>query len=361
MPKTKATEKNTEETVKSQEAQVAGAEASSIAEFNPFLAELERLTKEYGAVVYDVSKPEDFENAKKARRDIRDVRYAAQKAAAEILKPYQQKVKEAQEKVRDAKAIGEGLIEKVLLLETPIDDQIKAEEKRVSDEKERLAAIEADRINGIQTKISRFRNVSVEFGGSNAVDLAAALERVKAATITEEAYGEFEGEATIARDSAITQLETLHTLAVAREAEAERVDRERRELEELREKNRITEENAQRERDQRAKEDRERLAKQQAELDREREEMAAEKKRLADEKAELNAARQTLAAAPAPVAVAALVEPAASAVVEQSAPAEDPASPIPGAPTFEAIAEVVALGFDVDMDTAKAWLRGINA
>lgn len=337
--------------------------ANEIAEFDPFRAELERLTTQYSLVVYDVSKPDDFKAAKEARRDIREVRYAAQKAATEILKPYQQKVKEAQEKVREAKAVGEDLIEKVLLLETPIDDQIKAEEKRVNDEKERLAAIEAERINAIQTKISRFRNVSVEFGNASAAALAEAIERVTAAEINEEAYGEFEGEATIARDSAILQLTTLHNLAVSREAEAARVEQERKELDELREKNRINEENAQRERDQRAKEDRERLEKQQADLDREREEMAAEKKRMAEEKAALEASRLTLAAAP--VAVAALAEPAAAAVVEQPEPAaeqtQEQASPIPGAPAFDAIAEVVALGFDVELEIAKAWLRSINA
>lgn len=337
---------------------------NEIAEFDPFRAELERLETQYANVVYDVSKSEDFTAAKEARRDIRDVRYAAQNAAKEIIKPYQQMVKDAQKQVSDAKAIGEELIDKVLLLETPIDDQIKAEEKRIKDEKDRLAAIEAERINAIQTKISRFRNVSVEFGNASAAALAEAIERVTAAEINEEAYGEFEGEATIARDSALVQLQTLHTLAVAREAEAERVDRERRELEELRENNRKLEEQAKAERDKRDQEDRERLAKQQQELDRQREEVEAEKKRLADEKAELNAARQTLSAAPAPAAVVAQAEPAAPAAEEPApvaAQTEEQASSIPGAPTFDAIAEVVALGFDVELETAKAWLRSINA
>lgn len=339
------------ENAQANEAQIAKVETSSIAEFNPFLAELERLKKEYGAVVYDVTKPADFENAKKARKDIRDVRYAAQKAAAEIIKPYQQKVKDAQEKVRDAKAVGEDLIDKVLLLETPIDDQIKVEEKRVSDEKERVAAIERERVEAIQAKISRFRNVSVEFGSSNAADLAIALERVNAAAITEEAYGEFEGEATIARDSAITQLTTLHTLAVSREAEAARVERERKELEELREKNRITEENAQRERDQRAKEDRERMDREKAELDRQRDQLVADKAELEKLRAATPASVQV-----APTPVASVVQAPAVELATPETAQEAPSD----MPSFDQIAEVVALGFGVEQEVASTWLRSIK-
>lgn len=342
---------------------------TDIAEYRPHEEQIVRLETTYAKLVVDCSTSEGLANAKEVRVDIRDVRYALANTTKTALVPYQQKVKEAQARVNEVKEFGEALKARVLVLEEPIDEAIKAEEKRVADAKAERERIERERVEGIQAKISHFRNVVPAYAARAAADIEPMLERVKASVILFDEYGEFEAEATIARDNAIEQLETLHTAALEREVAAQKLLDQQKELDDLRAKQKIADDEAQRLREERAEEDRLRLKKQQDELDQQRRDMEAQQRQQRERDAQYQRDQEELArlraqaAAPAPViatAPASIEAKAEVAPVNSQATSAEQDDMTTTAPAVDDIVEVVALGFDVDLETARAWLRAIR-
>ena len=353
---------------------------TDIAEYRPHEEQIVRLETTYAKLVVDCSTSEGLANAKEVRVDIRDVRYALANTTKTALVPYQQKVKEAQARVNEVKEFGEALKARVLVLEEPIDEAIKAEEKRVADAKAERERIERERVEGIQAKISHFRNVVPAYAARAAADIEPMLERVKASVILFDEYGEFEAEATIARDNAIEQLETLHTAALEREVAAQKLLDQQKELDDLRAKQKIADDEAQRLREERAEEDRLRLKKQQDELDQQRRDMETHQRQQREQQEEQQrqqrerdaqyqrdqeelARLRAQAAAPAPViatAPASIEAKAEVGPVNSQATSAEQDDMTTTAPAVDDIVEVVALGFDVDLETARAWLRAIR-
>lgn len=363
----------TSETEDSKKSVVPVVAVTDIAEYQPHEEQIVRLETTYAKLVVDCSTSEGLANAKEVRVDIRDVRYALDKTTKTALVPYQQKVKDAQARVNQVKEFGETLRTRVLVLEEPIDEAIKAEEKRVADAKAERERLEQERIEAIRAKINRFSSVAAAYASRSAADVASVLQSVKESVILPEEYGEFEAEGTIARDNAIEQLETLHKSAVEREEAAAKLLAQQRELDELREKQRIAEAEAEELRKQRAEEDRLRLKKQQDELDQQRRDMEAQQRQQREQQRERDAQYQrdqeelarlrAQAATPTtliPPAPALVVEKVEAAPVSSQVTTAENDDVTTNAPAVEDIVEVVALGFDVDLETARAWLRAIR-
>jgi len=380
----KAPAKESLEMSEAEDAQTAVSPAvavTDIAEYRPHEEQIVRLETTYAKLVVDCSTSEGLANAKEVRVDIRDVRYALANTTKTALVPYQQKVKEAQARVNQVKEFGETLRARVLVLEEPIDEAIKAEEKRVADAKAERERIERERVEGIQAKISHFRNVVPAYAARAAADIAPMLERVKASVILFDEYGEFEAEATIARDNAIEQLETLHKAALEREVAAQKLADQQKELEELRAKQKKADDEAQELREQRAKEDRERLKKQQDELDQQRADLEKQQREQREQQEEQKKQQQARddqyqrdqeelarlraqAAAPAPAA-AVVAAPVTTGPAQTVVAAVDPtpaadASADSNIPSASEVVEVVAMAFCVTNDEASAWLRALS-
>lgn len=346
------------------------AAVTDIAEYRPHEEQIVRLETTYANLVVDCSTSEGLANAKEVRVDIRDVRYALANTTKTALVPYQQAVKDAQARVNQVKEFGEALKDRVLAIEAPVDEAIKAEEKRIADAKVERERVEAERVEAIRVKITRFSSVAAAYASRSAADVANILQSVKESVILPEEYSEFEAEGTIARDNAIEQLETLHKAAVDREEAAAKLAAQQKELDELREKQRIADAEAEELRKQRAEEDRKRLKQQQDELDQQRRDMEeqqrqqrerdAQYQRDQEELARLRA--QAAAPAPAPVVVAAPVvadtAPAVVAAVDP-APAADSFADS-DMPSASEVVEVVAMAFCVTNDEASAWLRALS-
>lgn len=352
-----------------QKSVVPAVAVTDIAEYRPHEEQIVRLETTYAKLVVDCSTSEGLANAKEVRVDIRDVRYALANTTKTALVPYQQKVKDAQARVNQVKEFGETLKDRVLAIETPVDEAIKAEKKRVADAKAERERVEAERVEAIRAKITRFSSVAAAYASRSAVDVAAILQGVKESVILPEEYAEFEAEGTIARDNAIEQLETLHKSAVEREEAAAKLLAQQKELDELREKQRIADENAEKERQRIAAEDRQRIADQQAELNRQREQLQRDQdaQRLKDQQHQRDqeelARLRAQAAAPVPatpVAAPAVAEKAEVAPISANVIAAESDDVTTTAPSVDDIVEVVALGFDVDLDTARAWLQAIR-
>ena len=359
---------------------VPSVAVTDIAEYRPHEEQIVRLETTYAKLVVDCSTSEGLANAKEVRVDIRDVRYALANTTKTALIPYQQKVKDAQARVNQVKEFGEALKDRVLAIEAPVDEAIKAEEKRVADAKAERERIEAERVEAIRAKITRFSSVAAAYASRSAADVANILQGVKESVILPEEYAEFEAEGTIARDNAIEQLEALHKSAVEREEAAAKLLAQQKELDELREKQRIADAEAEELRKQRAEEDRQRLKKQQDDLDQQRRDMEAQQRQQREQQEEQQrqqrerdaqyqrdqeelARLRAQAAAPAPVIVSAapLIEEQVEVdPVSTKAIAAEVDDVTTTAPSVEDIVEVVALGFDVGLDTARAWLRAIR-
>jgi len=343
---------------------------TDIAEYRPHEEQIVRLETTYANLVVDCSTSEGLVNAKEVRVDIRDVRYALANTTKTALIPYQQAVKDAQARVNQVREFGEALKERVLAIEAPVDEAIKAEEKRAADAKAERERVEAERVEAIRKKITRFSSVAAAYASRSAADVAAVLQSVKESVILPDEYAEFEAEATIARDNAIDQLEALHRAAVDREEAAAKLLAQQKELDELREKQRIADAEAEELRKQRAEEDRLRLKKQQDELDQQRRDMEAQQRQQRERDAQYQrdqeelARLRALAAAPASVADV-ITTPAvtntlpAGAAEVDSAPAADEVADS-NMPSAAEVVEVVAMAFCVTNDEASAWLRALS-
>ncbi|MGY3026245.1 DNA repair exonuclease SbcCD ATPase subunit [Pseudomonas lurida] len=356
-----------------EDAQKAVAPASAvtdIAEYRPHEEQIVRLETTYAKLVVDCSTSEGLASAKEVRVDIRDVRYALDKTTKTALVPYQQKVKEAQARVNQVKEFGETLKSRVLAIEEPVDEAIKAEEKRIADAKAERERVEAERVEAIRAKITRFSSVAAAYASRSAADVAGILQGVKESVILPEEYGEFEAEGTIARDNAIEQLEALHKAAIDREEAAAKLLAQQKELDELREKQRIADAEAEELRKQRAEEDRLRLKKQQDELDQQRRDMEAQQRQQRERDAQYQRDQEELArlraqaAAPAPavtvVAAPVIADPAQTVVAAiDPAPAAD-AFADSNIPSASEVVEVVAMAFCVTNDEASVWLRAMS-
>ncbi|WP_244962436.1 MULTISPECIES: hypothetical protein [Pseudomonas] len=363
-----------------QKAVSPAAAVTDIAEYRPHEEQIVRLETTYAKLVVDCSTSEGLASAKEVRVDIRDVRYALDKTTKTALVPYQQKVKEAQARVNQVKEFGETLKSRVLAIEEPVDEAIKAEEKRIADAKAERERVEAERVEAIRAKITRFSSVAAAYASRSAADVATVLQSVKESVILPEEYAEFEAEGTIARDNAIEQLETLHKSAVDREEAAAKLLAQQKELDELREKQRIADAEAEDLRKQRAEEDRQRLKKQQDELDKQRRDMEEQQRQQREQHEEQQrqqrerdaqyqrdqeelARLRAQAVAPAPIIATAptsIEAKAEFAPVSSQATSAEQDDLTTTAPAVDDIVEVVALGFDVDLETARAWLRAIR-
>ena len=352
---------------------------TDIAEYRPHEEQIMRLEASYSSLVVDCSTSEGLSNAKEVRVDIRDVRYALANTTKTALIPYQQKVKEAQARVNQVKEFGEALKDRVLAIEMPVDEAIKAEEKRIADAKAERERIEAERVEAIRAKITRFSSVAA-YTSCSAADISIILMSVKESVILPEEYGEFEAEGTIARDNAIEQLEALHKSAIEREEAAAKLLAQQKELDELREKQRIADAEAEELRKQRAEEDRKRMKQQQDELDQQRRDMEAQQRHQREQQEEqqrqqrereaqyqrdqedlIRLRAQAIAPAPATAAAAHMsVEKIEIASIGSHTPSDESDDVTTDAPSVEDIVEVVALGFDVHLDTARAWLCAIR-
>lgn len=307
---------------------------------------LEALRKEYGGIVFPVGTSSGMEMARAARRAIREPRFEVEKirkaAKAPILALGKKLDNEAARITRE-----------LTLIEAPIDMQITQEEDRIAAEKQARIDAEVQRVQLIQERIAELRGAPAACAASHSDIILGHIGDIEA-KIIDSSFGEFEQEASKAKATTLASLRGLHSAAVARELDEQRIAKELAELAVLRaaQADRDRADQAKRDEEERvAREARNteaiRIANEQraqreafeAEQRETRERLAAEDRRIADERADL--ARQQEA-----LRVANLPRPAARKHVHN--------------PGSEAIMEVVANYYSVESATAGRWLREID-
>lgn len=241
--------------------------ATSIAEYSATAAALGELRQKYHAVIFDVTSREGLATAIKARAELRGYRVALEKIRVEIKAPA---LKRTQEIDNEARRISAALS----ALEDPIDDQIKADERRKAEESAAKAKAESDRIAAVEAarKAEEERILAAQRAeiARQQAEIAEKQRKIEAAQRAEREKFEAEQraarekieaeqrEAERARREADRQAQAERDRADAearakREAEErrireaqEKVDAERRELEERERKARLEVEEAER-------------------------------------------------------------------------------------------------------------------
>lgn len=256
---------------------------TAVAEINETQAGIAALYQKYDKVIFDVDTPDGIAAARAARAEIRTPRYSIENLRKAAKAPVL-----ALGRTLDAMAAE--LTTDILALETPIDNQIKAEEQRIADAKQAEIDAEAARIQRHKESIAYLYDTvdMIVNNYATAADIAENIAVYKT-NVIDEHFEEFAADAKKTWDAGLLRLDAHLATVTAREAENKKIADERAELARLREEDdaRRAEKKAEDEAleaKRRKKEDEERAAldKQRADQEAAQEVIDAESKRIAD-------------------------------------------------------------------------------
>lgn len=201
-------------------------EQTQVVEYSQTEAALSDLRQRYKDVVFDVATTAGMQLARKGRAELVKLRTTLEAKRVEIKAP-------ALERCRLIDAEAKRINAEIVALEQPIDDLIKAEEKRKADEKAEKERIERARVTAIHERISYFGAPLIVLPGKPSSDIQFALDALAEIAI-DDTFAEFQPQAQVAKDAALAKLREMHAAAVADEQEKARLKAEREELARLR-------------------------------------------------------------------------------------------------------------------------------
>lgn len=178
--------------------------STQVAEFNRLEAGFVELETRYHNVVYAVETTTGLDEAKKARVEIRQVRFSAQNLLKETTRPLNQLK-------ADVTALADGIVARILLTETPIDEQIKAEETRKATEKAVREQAERELAAAVQLKFQPLE-FDPEWMDLTPEELMEKSQAVAAIEVSLEAFGARAGEAELLQENTLYQLEKMHQI-----------------------------------------------------------------------------------------------------------------------------------------------------
>jgi len=201
---------------------------SALSEFDKISAGLAELAAKYPPdLVYDVKTTKGMAEAIAHRAAWRDPRVLVEKyrktAKAPVL---------ALGKDIDARAAW--ITEQLLMGETPVHEQIKAEEARKEAEKQAKINAEFGRVQAIQDAIAEIHMDVMIVAGKPSGVIAAKLDTMRAQALDPLVFQEMMTQAQQAQANAISKLEQALKAQLFTEAEADRLVAEREELAQLR-------------------------------------------------------------------------------------------------------------------------------
>lgn len=198
--------------------------ASHIVEYDEIEANIATLRAEFAGRVFDLTTAA----GDKLAREVRG-KFVKLRTTLEAIRVREKAPLLARGRSLDAEAAR--FTKELLALEKPIDEQIKADERRRAAEAAEKARIERERIAALQKRISAIRDEPRACIGKPAQYIADTIGDVEDIKIGEE-FAEFVDDAMAARATTLEALRALHGQAVAaeetaRQLEAERAERRR--------------------------------------------------------------------------------------------------------------------------------------
>lgn len=310
----------------------ANAPSTSLAVFDPIQAGLAELRQRYGNVAFDLRTVKGNDEARQARKALVSLRSRTDEAYSNWNAPIL-------EQQKAARALRDSIKTEIQKIEAPIDEQIKADEARREAERRAKEEAEAARLAGIRARLGEFGSAAASVALGDAAQIRAKLDWLclQDPANSPESFQEFLEDAKALHAKAFVDLERLLDDRLARDAEAARLEQERRELEQRRQEEaaRIAAERAELER--KLAEERAQMAAERAELERQREEARLEREQMRLERER----REEEAREAARVKLAAEQE-AARALAKQGDIVDDTFEPQPEKAPQPAIAIVAA-------------------
>ena len=192
---------------------------AALTEYSKVDAGLAELRQTYGAVIYDVKTTAGMDAARKARLAVREPRYRVEEIRKSAKAPLLALGKQID---GEAKRITAALLE----IETPIDEQIRAEEARRETERKAKEEAERARVQGILSRIAKLQSLPEVYTSALApARIAEVIAQIEGGLSAD--YGEYADQAEALRQAALVALRRAHVDAMEREdreraAEAER-------------------------------------------------------------------------------------------------------------------------------------------
>lgn len=227
-----------------------------IAAYNPIRAGIQAMRDKYGKTVFSVATADDMKATKDARAEVREVRYNIEKARKALKSPALAYSKRIDDEAKE-------YTEAIMAIEAPIDELIKAEEKRKAEEKAKREAEEATKRQNIQVAIDEIKSTVMIAVGRSSEHIAILIEVADTRPITLDEFDDRAGEAEVAKQQVLSKLREMYAAALAQEIETKRLADERKALADAKAK--ADAEDAQRKADLKAQQD---------EIDRQKKELA---------------------------------------------------------------------------------------
>ena len=196
--------------------------AKAIAEYNATEVALADLRTKYADAAFDLTTVAGNKAARAARLELVTLRTTLEKKRKELKEP-------ALEYSRRIDSEAKRITAAILELESPIDEQIKADEARREREKAEREAAERARVETIVARLEAIKGTVAKAAGRSSVVIQAAIESLKAQVI-DDSFEEFRERAEAARTAALNELRAMHARVVQQEEEARRVREEREAL-----------------------------------------------------------------------------------------------------------------------------------
>lgn len=253
-----------------------------ITKMETVIAKLEETYQKFVPIVDD---PDGMKDAKAARLEIREPRYAIENLRKEAKRPILEAGRLLDDRANAMKA-------RLLAIEEPIHNAIKNEEERAARERQAKIEAEAKRVEEIQNRIGSIK-VMVEqaiYERAGSDRLRKQIDSLNAVKI-DDSFAEFSERAQDAKDATLRKLEELLEQAEQREAEERKIAEERKELERLRAE---AEERERKEQEAQAKREAEERAKREAEEAERRAKETAEREKLEREQETLREEQEKL-------------------------------------------------------------------
>ena len=197
---------------------------TTIQEYSAIDAAVATLRHKHGGKLFDVTTTDGMKEARAARREVKEFRVELEKLRKQIKAPA---LERCQMIDSEAKRITSALVE----IESPIDDQIKAEENRIREEKEAAERAERERVQAIRDRIGKFDEALSACVGATSEKIRSILAWVRDESLSDIDFAEYTDEVHQKRSDAMTRIERALDDAERNEREAERLRLEREALE----------------------------------------------------------------------------------------------------------------------------------
>jgi IgA-specific serine endopeptidase len=200
-----------------------GPTSTAIADYNPVAAGLAELKARLKDRAYDLTTVKGNDEARKDRLELVRLRTSVEAKRKELKAPVLERSQLIDSEAARIKA-------EILALETPIDEQIRADEARREQEKQ--ARVEAKRKADaeIRERIEAVRRLVLRAQGKDSGTIEGKLALAMAFAV-DDSFAEFKAEAQSVKVDVVSALQQMHAAALEHEAAARKLAEERAELE----------------------------------------------------------------------------------------------------------------------------------